>query len=64
MNRDLVENHFCKWCERQLSKSAIARFPPIGGEAMLQPTLCWCGGITIIPITNITNQYEGERNDE
>ena len=51
MIRDIFRDHFCKWCERELSASCLARFRLIPVEDVtIYPLLCMCGGINLIPV--------------
>lgn len=50
MIADLLDNEWCKWCGRNLSKSFLTRIT-MGiekNDALLYPVLCLCGGITVI----------------
>lgn len=66
MIRDLVEDEFCKWCARNLSKSFLTRLAPgiERGDWVLYPVLCVCGGITVIGAGSLTSHLDevAERN--
>lgn len=60
MIRDLVEDEFCKWCGRALSRSFLTRLCPgiERGDWVLYPVLCVCGGITVIGACQFQSQFE------